>query len=336
MATIKSEYYRFNGTSWDIHYFKTSMDMVDGLTSALSGKASTVHYHDDRYYTKYNINDDAILMREARVNPNGVPSSNLGTPSIAEMALFQEQFNNKTEFHDINNIVFEEYNGSTWTDVTSTITETHRKAFVGGDINAAINIPNGAVKYRITLRANSYSYLNALYMYYETRGNSTKVHIWKKHDNGDWIQHTNSNKNVSSWPGHLFLPFSTIPWHNNATLGSHYHEVRIEFTPTWSDANSILLQKLQIWGGYPAYKRTIYSVNSDKQVMFPSDVAVGNNWNNKVYHPGNKPSWTDIASKPSWIGASKPTYIWDEIGSKPTNVIRQVSFSDGTLVVEVV
>lgn len=38
MATIKSEYYRFNGVSWDIHYFKTTMDMVDGLTSALAGK----------------------------------------------------------------------------------------------------------------------------------------------------------------------------------------------------------------------------------------------------------------------------------------------------------
>lgn len=38
MATIKSEYYRFNGVSWDIHYFKTTMDMVEGLTSALAGK----------------------------------------------------------------------------------------------------------------------------------------------------------------------------------------------------------------------------------------------------------------------------------------------------------
>lgn len=41
MATIKSEYYRFNGVSWDLHYFKTSMDMVEGLTSALSGYVPT-------------------------------------------------------------------------------------------------------------------------------------------------------------------------------------------------------------------------------------------------------------------------------------------------------
>jgi hypothetical protein len=28
MATIKSEYYRFNGSTWDLHYFKTSADLI--------------------------------------------------------------------------------------------------------------------------------------------------------------------------------------------------------------------------------------------------------------------------------------------------------------------
>ena len=36
MATIKSEYYFFNGSEWDLHYFRTSADMVVGLDSALS------------------------------------------------------------------------------------------------------------------------------------------------------------------------------------------------------------------------------------------------------------------------------------------------------------
>jgi hypothetical protein len=36
MATIKSEYYFFNGSEWDLHYFRTSTDMVVGLDSALS------------------------------------------------------------------------------------------------------------------------------------------------------------------------------------------------------------------------------------------------------------------------------------------------------------
>lgn len=33
MATIKSEYYRFNGASWDLHYFKTSADLIVETTS---------------------------------------------------------------------------------------------------------------------------------------------------------------------------------------------------------------------------------------------------------------------------------------------------------------
>ena len=33
MATIKSEYYRFNGTTWDLHYFKTSADLLVETTT---------------------------------------------------------------------------------------------------------------------------------------------------------------------------------------------------------------------------------------------------------------------------------------------------------------
>ena len=33
MATIKSEYYRFNGAGWDMHYFKTSADLIVETTS---------------------------------------------------------------------------------------------------------------------------------------------------------------------------------------------------------------------------------------------------------------------------------------------------------------
>ena len=33
MATIKSEYYRLNGTSWDLHLFRTRADMVDETSS---------------------------------------------------------------------------------------------------------------------------------------------------------------------------------------------------------------------------------------------------------------------------------------------------------------
>ena len=40
---IKSEYYRFNGSDWELFYFKTTIDMVDGLTTALASKAPTAN-----------------------------------------------------------------------------------------------------------------------------------------------------------------------------------------------------------------------------------------------------------------------------------------------------
>ena len=214
---------------------------------------------------------EAITTRRFMQNANGVPTNNLGAPTVTEMALFEEQFDNKTSFFDISNIVFETFNGTTWTDITSSITDTFRKRLVGGTIDSNISIPNGTVKYRITLRAVSYVYLNALYFYWSGSGNSTTVHVWKKHDNGVWEQHTSSAATVSSWPGHLYLPFSTIPWNPTATQGTHWHEVRVEFTPTWSHAtNPIVLYRMQWWGGYPSGRRTIYSVDENKVVTFPS------------------------------------------------------------------
>ena len=41
--------------------------------------------------------------------------------------------------------------------------------------------------------------------------------------------------------------------------------------------------------------------------------------NQRVYSPNNKPSWTDIASKPSWIGASRPTYTASDVGLGTTS-----------------
>lgn len=43
-------------------------------------------------------------------------------------------------------------------------------------------------------------------------------------------------------------------------------------------------------------------------------------------------SWSQIDSKPSWIGSSKPTYTWSEIGSKPTfaTVATSGSYDDLT------
>lgn len=300
MATIKSEYYRFNGVSWDIHYFKTTMDMVEGLQTALDGKVELTGNQNISGTKNFT---DTLLARTIRVDPNGAPSSNLGSPSIAEMALFQEQFNNKTEFYNIAKIKFyTSTDNVNWTEIT-TFTDASKRIFVGGDgTTTGITIPNNTPYFRIEIENDgNYVYLNALYMYWQSSGHSSKVRIWQKPRNTQvWGIVTNSNSSVSSWPGHLYLPFPTIPFHPTGT--THADAIRIEFENTWnlnSTTNPsgwnlpIYLHKMQIWGGYPAGKRTIYSVNEYKDVNFPSLLR---EMGQRVYSPNNKPSIADLGA----------------------------------------
>jgi hypothetical protein len=248
-----------------------------------------------------------ITARKYYQNPNGVPSNNLGDPTVTEMALFDEQFDNKTAFYPTiygsTILTFETYNGTTWTDISSTLTDTQKKQLFGGDGTSSIVIPYGTVQYQITINnPGPYVYLNALYNYWSGNGHNTQVHIWKKHNSGSWVQHTNSTTTVSSWPGHLYLPFSTIPWHPAGTLGTHYNQIRIVYTPTWNatyPTNNINLYKLQMWGGYPTGKRVVYTTDQDRNVTFPASVNAGGvvtatggnstNWNT-AYGWGNHAS----------------------------------------------
>lgn len=209
---------------------------------------------------------------------DGVPRSNLGQPTVTEMALFDTQFNNKVEFYPqlygSAFLTFETYNGTTWTDVSSTISDTDKKKLFGGDSDATIVIPNGVVQYQITLNnTGPYVFLNALYAYWSSSGHNTQVQIWAKHNAGSWVQITNSTTNVNAWPGHLYLPHNSIAWHPAGTLGVHYNQVRIVFTPTWNasfPSNNITLYRLQWWGGYPAGKRVVYTTDEQRNVTFPA------------------------------------------------------------------
>lgn len=209
--------------------------------------------------------------------PAGVPRNNLGTPTVREMALFDSEYDNKTDRFDINNIWVETSTDNiTWTDTSATATTKRR--LVGGDqTDSNLVIPYGTNYFRIRLRATSYVYLNALYMYWSSQGHNTQVQIFKKHDSGSWVAHTNSTVTVNSWPGHLFLPFATeIPWHPSGTLNTHYHEVYVLFIPTWNatySSNNIALYRMQWWGGYPAGRRNLYTTTEFGAALFPNTVS---------------------------------------------------------------
>ena len=220
-----------------------------------------------------------VYMRNLRLYLNGVPTSTLGTPSIVEMAMIPEQFSNKLAFYDISKIKFYTSNNkTTWTEFV--VSDDNKRKLVGGDTNtnpstAPLSIPVGTPHFRIEIEAASYCYLNALYSYWESQGNYIKVKIQKRNCSTlAWEQHTDSDDYVSAWPGHLFLPFETIPFHPNSTSSSHYNAIRIDFVDIdWRyPENAIRFFCLQIWGANPAGKRTIYSVDEYKKTTFPAEV----------------------------------------------------------------
>jgi hypothetical protein len=235
--------------------------------------SATNHLHDDRYYTKFEIQNNTIYARRLLVASNGVPTSNLGQPSLQEMALFDEQFTNKTAFYDISKIKFYGYDGYDWSEIVEP--DHVKRTFVGGDASTSVLIPNLIPKYRIEIvNSGEYVFLDALYMYWSSQSHATKVHIWRRaYDTQVWERIANSDEYISAWPGHMYLPFPSIPF--GPTF--HYDAIRIEFEPWWSGhetygTHPIHLHKLQIWGGYPAGKRNIYTTYDNKQVEFPNYV----------------------------------------------------------------
>jgi hypothetical protein len=288
-GTITNHHYIFYTNNGERARITTGGNVLIGTTSdsghklnvngtAYIGGAATLN---SSLAVAGNTSTPQITARRYFQNPDGVPTNNLGDPTVTEMALFDEQFDNKTAFYPFvygsSILTFETYDGTTWTDITSTLTDTQKKQLFGGDNNSSIAIPYGTVQYQITINnPGPYVYLNALYNYWSANGHNTRVNIWKKHNSGSWVQHTNSTTTVASWPGHLYLPFSTIPWHPAGTLGTHYNQIRVVYTPNWNSSyptNNISLLKFQMWGGYPASKRVIYSTDENRNVTFSNNLT---------------------------------------------------------------
>jgi len=233
-------------------------------------------------------NGYSIYGNYFRQRAHGIPRNNLGDPTVTEMALFEPQFTCKTDlsnsYNDLSDLEFyvQSTSSSEWTGVTSYSDDNKRK-FLRTN-NSGVIIPNLSYKYRVEFNAQSYTFANALYMYWSSNSHNTQVHIWKQRASDDtWIQHTSSTVTVSSWPGHLWLPFSTIPWLEDSTSTStgHYHKVRIEFTPNWSGHatygnRDINLYGGQIWGGYPRGRRTPHYYDQNGLLTTWGQFKIGN------------------------------------------------------------
>ena len=214
------------------------------------------------------------------VNASNIARINLGTPSLAEMALIDSEMENKIWFCDPSRLTFEQStNGTSWEDVSSSISTTVKKSLVDGTGSTINNLqfPISLNAYRITITGYGYCYLNDFYAYISTNGNTVSCMIEAHNGSNDtWETITPKTNEVSGWPGHLWIQHRQIPF-NNSSNATYRDKVRVTFYPTEGTPEGrseyITLYKIQWWGGYPvSTNRYIYTWDSDKNVTFPANV----------------------------------------------------------------
>ena len=269
----------------------------DRIITATGG--SSVNAESTLTYNGSRLRTPEVTSNRYFQNPSGIPTNNLGDPTVTEMALFESQFSNKTglnnSYDDLKYLLFyiQANEESEWKEVE--VSDDQKRRFLRTN-NSNVAIPTGTYKFRVEFKGRYYTFANAMYCYWSSQSHNSTVHVWKKRcSDQKWIQHTSSTSRVSSWPGHLYLPFSTIPWHEtNTTSTGHYTHVRIEFTPNYSTGNyqerPLALYGMQIWGGYPAGRKTqhYYDHNGRLNITKEADVkGILLSNGNKVIENGN-------------------------------------------------
>ncbi|MDP4153533.1 MAG: hypothetical protein Q8865_08885 [Bacillota bacterium] len=206
--------------------------------------------------------------------PQGIARANLGNPSALEAGMIDSEATNKLWFYDVSKISFE----TSTDDVTYTsyaVSDSDKANLVSGNSNADIRINKGSYM-RITIDNDStYVFLDWMYLYLTTNGDTMQIKIDKKRDDStDWVTVVPYTNAVSTWPGHIFLPHDNIAF-SNQTTQYHYNHVRITVkanSGTNTSTNFMGLYGLEWWGGTFG-KRTIYSWDANKNVTFPASVT---------------------------------------------------------------
>lgn len=280
---------KLNSSSYTASDVLTKLLTVDGSGSNLDadlfeGQHGSYYQNagnlNEGYLSKARLSTDGSILYE--MNPiipaSGKARQNLGYPTLAEMALISEEMNNKLQFHPIAKITAE-YTTDDITWLTWSLTDAQKQNLVLGRNAGQINITNGWLKSRIIFEANSYVYLNNLYIYMSTQGHQCSFLIEKSYDGSSWINVVSNSGDIKCWPGHVFLPHSNIPFNPTPTYGTHYKYIRVTFVPTWSSSypsNAIALYNLNWYGGYPSSLKELYIWDYNKNITFPANIYASN------------------------------------------------------------
>lgn len=258
--------------------------------------------------------------------PLNTARNNLGDPTIRDAALFHGQFNNKFRFIAPTSQE-ESADGTTWVASTRATTDQLKDLMIGeGQGTSFTAIPTGALGtyggYRLTWDVVStvgYIFLNYLYFYNSTNGNSVNVLVEAYHNTNGWVTISGPNS-FANWPGHTSVPHSSIPYSANA---SQYGKVRVTFSTTHNAyTNSFDLFGIEWFGGYPQGRRNVEYYDRNKNVFYPAVVnAVDFNSTSdarKKKDVAPVESGLDVLSKLSPV-----SFKWSETEAKSYGLIAQ-------------
>ena len=275
---------------------------------------------------------------EIRRPTNGV-YNNLGSPTVREATLFHGQMNNKFRFIPAQ-IQEESTDGTVWTTSIRATNDQLKDIMLGeGQVGGITAIPTPAIGgrgyYRLTWDSSQtgYVYLSELYIYNSTNGNNVKFKVeGYQVSNSNWIEVTSGT--INNWPGHTYIPHTSVPFSPTANTNGFYRQMRITFSiESATYTNPFTIYSIEWFGGYPAGRRNVESYDRNKNVTFPASVNatsfIANG--NTVYHTGNLAPVT--LNTEQYITANK-TFTGGINGfvkqASKTNPIEQPVFINGT------
>lgn len=221
--------------------------------------------------------------------------SNLGAPSLFELAALAPEFGCKSDFLPKANVQYEISKdlGATWEPFE--VSDNDHATLWGGTYQGQLAIPkfvnpaddtSNPIYFRMTMTPVSYVYINLLYMYASGQGGRYHIKYEKRKQSTQvWMTQyetpENSYNNLG-WPGHDIIYHSAIPYSHYAGE-SYFDRLRItiynipDYRSNAVKYPTYVLYKLKLYGGYPLQEDVngIKINGADKTYEFPAAIKLG-------------------------------------------------------------
>lgn len=204
------------------------------------------------------MTSDITAISGLNVMPNNTFITQLGSPTLEEMALLPHTYSNQMK--NISPDIVESLSGSTWVASSLQGTQAIKNLMIGDGVMRNIEIiPSGATGgLRLTWTATSQSILNILYMYMNCAGNNVTLKL-ESFTNNSWV--TVCENAVFNWPGHVSCKHDELRFYSG--FPSYSPKVRVSITKTNGTGNPVELGSIFWIGGYPV--KVDSTITSDSQ-----------------------------------------------------------------------